>query len=120
MCVLCNLNGYQDERGRYADFHALRHTSATFMRKHGISDSFAKKQMRHQTIRQTDVYTDRTQRVKTGRNLARPVRGTKLRKLLLMTWLIVVWRTVAREWKWSERRDSNPRHSPWQGDALPD
>ena len=22
--------------------------------------------------------------------------------------------------KWSERRDSNPRHSPWQGDALPD
>src|SRR5207244_9074249 len=21
---------------------------------------------------------------------------------------------------WSERRDSNPRHSPWQGDALPD
>ncbi len=21
--------------------------------------------------------------------------------------------------KWSGRRDSNPRHSPWQGDALP-
>ena len=21
--------------------------------------------------------------------------------------------------KWSERRDSNPRHSPWQGEALP-
>ena len=20
---------------------------------------------------------------------------------------------------WSERRDSNPQHSPWQGDALP-
>jgi hypothetical protein len=24
------------------------------------------------------------------------------------------------EENWSERRDSNPRHSPWQGDALPD
>jgi hypothetical protein len=29
--------------------------------------------------------------------------------------------TVCLGWKsWSERRDSNPRHSPWQGDALPD
>ena len=49
---------YRDERGRYADFHALRYTWATFMRKHGIADNFARKQMRHQTIRQTDGYTD--------------------------------------------------------------
>jgi hypothetical protein len=31
------------------------------MRKHGISDNFARKQMRHQTIHQTDGYTDGTQ-----------------------------------------------------------
>jgi hypothetical protein len=31
---------------------------ATFLRKHGIADNFARKQMRHQTIRQTDGYTD--------------------------------------------------------------
>jgi integrase len=49
---------YKNEEGRYADFHALRYTCATFMRKHGVSDNFARKQMRHQTIRQTDGYTD--------------------------------------------------------------
>jgi integrase len=52
---------YRDERKRYADFHALRYMCATFMRKHGISDNFATKQMRHQSIRQTDGYTDESQ-----------------------------------------------------------
>jgi integrase len=52
---------YKDEQGRYADFHALRYTWATFLRKHGIADTFARKQMRHQTVRQTDGYTDETQ-----------------------------------------------------------
>ncbi|MGH7989208.1 MAG: tyrosine-type recombinase/integrase [Limisphaerales bacterium] len=52
---------YRDEQWRYADFHALRYTWATFLRKHGIADNFARKQMRHQTIRQTDGYTDETQ-----------------------------------------------------------
>ena len=52
---------YRDEQGRYADFHALRYTLATFLRKNGIVDNFARKQMRHQTIRQTDGYTDATQ-----------------------------------------------------------
>jgi len=52
---------YQDADGRYADFHALRYTWATFMRKHGIADNLARKQMRHQSIRQTDGYTDDTQ-----------------------------------------------------------
>ena len=52
---------YRDEQGRYADFHALRYTCATFMRKHGISDNFARKQMRHQTLHQTDGYTDGSQ-----------------------------------------------------------
>jgi integrase len=49
---------YQDEQGRFADFHALRYTWATFMRMNGIADNFAQKQMRHQTIRQTDGYPD--------------------------------------------------------------
>jgi integrase len=52
---------YQDEQGRYADFHALRYTWATFLRKHGIADNFAREQMRHQTVRQTDGYTDVSQ-----------------------------------------------------------
>ena len=52
---------YKDERGRFADFHALRYSWATFMRKNGVGDNFARKQMRHQTIRQTDGYTDEAQ-----------------------------------------------------------
>ncbi len=36
----------------------------------------------------------------------------------LTTWL---WRqkNSALVYDWSGKRDSNPRHSPWQGDALP-
>jgi hypothetical protein len=49
---------YKDAEGRYGDFHALRYTYATFMRKNGVSDNFARKQMRHESIQQTDGYTD--------------------------------------------------------------
>ena len=52
---------YKDAQERYADFHALRYTFATFMRKNGMPDNFVRKQMRHKTIRQTDGYTDETQ-----------------------------------------------------------
>jgi hypothetical protein len=52
---------YRDEKGRYADFHALRYSCATFMRRNGVSDNFSRKQMRHKTIRQTDGYTDDAQ-----------------------------------------------------------
>ncbi len=52
---------YRDEQSRYADFHALRYTWATFLRRNGVADIFAKKQMRHQHLRQTDGYTDDTQ-----------------------------------------------------------
>ena len=52
---------YKDTQGRYADFHALRYTFATFMRKNGMPDNFVKKQMRHKSIRQTDGYTDEAQ-----------------------------------------------------------
>ena len=52
---------YKDAEGRYADFHALRYTFATFMRKNGMPDNFVRKQMRHKTIRQTDGYTDEAQ-----------------------------------------------------------
>ena len=35
----------------------------------------------------------------------------------LTTWL---WRQkISAEFCWSGKRDSNSRHSPWQGDALP-
>ena len=136
---------YCDEQDRYADFHALRYTWATFMRKHGISDNFARKQMRHQTIRQTDGYTDEAQlpiydAIKElprltdlthiraqisgadGQNLSHAVatgEGSNTHRTVVNGGdchdLAV---SVAAE-NWSERRDSNPRHSRWQRDALP-
>jgi integrase len=36
----------RDGLGRYADFHALRYTWATFLQRHGISQRFAMKLMR--------------------------------------------------------------------------
>jgi len=52
---------YQDEQNRFADFHALRYNFVTCMRRHGVADNFARKQTRHQTIRQMDGYTVETQ-----------------------------------------------------------
>ena len=53
---------YRDERGRYADFHALRYTLATFFQRNGISPRFAMKLMRHSDIKlTTKVYTDEAQ-----------------------------------------------------------
>jgi len=77
---------YRDEQGRYADFHALRYTWATFMRKHGISDNFARKQMRHQSIRQTDGYTDETQLpiYDSIKNLPRLGKYTQIRAQILV------------------------------------
>jgi integrase len=53
---------YCDESGRYADFHALRYTWATFLQRHGIAQRFAMKLLRHSDIRLTaKVYTDESQ-----------------------------------------------------------
>ena len=53
---------YQDELGRYADFHALRYTWATFLQRHNIPQRFAMKLMRHSDIKLTaKVYTDEAQ-----------------------------------------------------------
>jgi len=53
---------YQDAMGRYADFHALRYTWATFLQRNGIAQRFAMKLMRHSDIKLTaKVYTDETQ-----------------------------------------------------------
>jgi len=60
----CEKNGiaYCDESGRYADFHALRYTWATFLQRHGIAQRFAMKLLRHSDIKLTSkVYTDETQ-----------------------------------------------------------
>ena len=60
----CEANGipYRDETGRYADFHALRYTWATFLQRHGVAQRFAMKLMRHSDIKLTSkVYTDETQ-----------------------------------------------------------
>jgi len=53
---------YRDELGRYADFHALRYTWATFLQRNGVAQRFAMKLMRHSDIKLTaKVYTDETQ-----------------------------------------------------------
>jgi len=53
---------YQDEQGRYADFHALRYTWATFLQRNGVTQRVAMKLMRHSDIKLTaKVYTDETQ-----------------------------------------------------------
>ncbi len=53
---------YRDETGRYADFHALRYTWATFLQRHDVPQRFAMKLMRHSDMKLTaKVYTDETQ-----------------------------------------------------------
>jgi hypothetical protein len=53
---------HRDGLGRYADFHALRYTWATFLQRHGISQRFAMKLMRHSNIKlPAKVYTEETQ-----------------------------------------------------------
>jgi len=53
---------YCDDKGRYADFHALRHTCATLMLKNGIPAVYAKKHMRHSDLKlTTNRYSDDTQ-----------------------------------------------------------
>ena len=53
---------YRDESGRYADFHALRYTWATFLQRHGVAQRFAMKLMRHSDIKLTaKLYTDESQ-----------------------------------------------------------
>lgn len=53
---------YRDSQGRYADFHALRYTWATFLQRHGVSQRIAMQLMRHSDIKLTaKVYTDESQ-----------------------------------------------------------
>ena len=61
MSCLNRKNLESSEQGRFADFHALRYTWSTLMRRNGVSDNFAREQMGHQTVRQTDADTDEAQ-----------------------------------------------------------
>jgi len=123
----------KDKQGRFADFHALRYTWATFMRKNGIADNFAIKQMRHQSIRQTDGYTDEVQlpiydsyknlpglggctqiraRISgaDGQNVTQSVavsEGTKSDKTLVNDRICLGLAHWSQEMNWSERRDEN-------------
>ncbi len=54
----CGFCRYCDDAGRYADFHALRHTYITRLARSGVHPSVAQKLARHGTIRLTmDHYT---------------------------------------------------------------
>jgi len=49
---------YIDEAGRYADFHALRHSFASILHESGVSPKIAQALLRHSTIGLTmDTYT---------------------------------------------------------------
>ncbi len=49
---------YQDESGRYADFHSLRHSFASILHQSGVSPKVAQALLRHSTISLTmDTYT---------------------------------------------------------------
>lgn len=49
---------YEDESGRYADFHCLRHTFISNLTRSGVSPKIAQSLARHSTISLTmDVYT---------------------------------------------------------------
>jgi len=51
---------YQDEEGRYADFHSLRQTFSTFLQCNGVSPAITKELMRHSDFRLTErAYTDK-------------------------------------------------------------
>ena len=52
---------YCDDKGRYADFHSLRHTCATFIMKNGMPVIYAKKHMRHSDLKLTNRYMDDSQ-----------------------------------------------------------
>jgi integrase len=53
---------YEDERGRIADFHALRYTLATNLANSGVARRVAMEMMRHSDSRLTDkTYTDASQ-----------------------------------------------------------
>ena len=53
---------YQDEFGRYADFHALRYTWGTFLARNGVNQRIAMKLLRHSDIKLTTlIYTDESQ-----------------------------------------------------------
>jgi len=61
--VDCERNGiaYRDASGRYADFHSLRYTFATFLARSGVSPRLTMKLMRHRDPATTaKVYTDDT------------------------------------------------------------
>jgi hypothetical protein len=48
-----------DEQGRYADFHSLRYSWATYLQRQGVNSRMAMELMRHYDRRLTDkVYTD--------------------------------------------------------------
>ena len=50
---------YQDQQGRFADFHALRYTFATFLQRNGVNPRIAMKLMRHSDLKLTSkVYVD--------------------------------------------------------------
>ena len=50
---------YQDDMGRYADFHSLRYTWGTYLQCNGVSSRVAMELMRHSDRKLTDkIYTD--------------------------------------------------------------
>ena len=59
----CEANGiaYRDTEGRYADFHALRHTFGTWLQRNHVPPRLVMREMRHSDFKLTNAYTDERQ-----------------------------------------------------------
>ena len=142
-----NRIAYCDETGRYVDFHALRHTFATFLQRHDVPQRFAMKLMRHIDMKLTAKgYTDETQlpiydaikalpRLGKHTQIRAQISGAEGRDVSQAVAKVggecgeqkadfpsengVSCRSLPLVARESGRRDSNSRHSRWQRDALP-
>ena len=105
--------------------YSLRHTMARHMRKSGVSAWETAAQLGHKSreYRTTELYTPLTltifQRLQSRLIATLMIYLPVTRQSSNRTFRSKCHKVLIKRKKWSGRRDSNPRPSPWQGDALP-
>ena len=131
---------HRDSGGRVADLHCLRTTLGTRLARNGVSPQIAQKVMRHSDINITiGHYTDlgipdchqalaklpqvTVQNVVTAATESCPINRPPITRKLPGSSgtrrMSIASRRCRNPLKQSGQRDSNPRHSAWEADALP-
>jgi integrase len=131
---------HRDSSGRVADLHCLRTTLGTRLARNGVSPQIAQKVMRHSDINITiGHYTDlgipdchqalaklpqvTVQNVVTAATESCPINRPPITRKLPGSSgtrrMSIASRRCRNPSKQSGQRDSNPRHSAWEADALP-